>query len=750
VTAFSTHEYKVRVPDAAGDVVLSPDEDSAGEITLDASRKSHVQATLNVAVADSALLTKLDPRASRRVVIDITSSSDDGSQSRLFDLGIRRADPDRASGTVELELASDEAILGDAAQLVDDVTPRTFQSSLRSVCEYVLSKVPGILRNLEPNSRALSTGTLAPYGARFSWVRSFVTTGVPAPGAPTTVVRFTSPESGSVSGRGVDSYGNPDLAAPGTSGAWLEGPRVTPGQTITISRFMRMFSTTLWVTRVRFHDGAGAWIGTTKSGTPVGPTLPNNWARPSWTGVVPAGAKYVSISTVTSGAQTVTTSSFLDITGVMTETTDRVRSWREQALEPGGPDADVTAYWPVASLVSNPSFETNTDGWAAGTNATAPARFSDTAQGEVSGAWVARWAANAAGSSYIDYQDISIRPGVSYVLSAYMYSEDAARNGRVMMRFKAGNGTILRDVYGTTTALKSAEWTRLSIIATAPPGAEKATLHLEHIATAGGQAARADGVMFHEGTELIPYFDGATVDTAAYDFAWTGPAHASNSTRTPSVERPPEALTWRAGVSGMDFLEPLLKASGLRIVCDELRRWSLRDADYRADGNQTYRYGANIETAVESLSREDDAWFDAAVYEYTWTDRDGIAQRRVDAFGLNAAPTKVLRVEVPDTPFPGPGRAEHIVRRAQSRGRTVTVSAIPTWLEQTDQPLSILLDGTPIQTGIAGSVRYDLAGDTVTVTSRTADTPAAAWILIPTGQRWIDSPAGGTWKNEVI
>lgn len=566
MTTLSEHTYTARVLDVGGDLVLSLDEDNAGGVSLDAGRIPHVESSVTVAVEDPALLAQLDPRQSRRVVLSADAVFPSGTSSRLFDLGIRTATPDRAAGTVRLELASDEAILSDHAQLVDDGAPRTFQSSLRAVCEYVLGKVPGVARNLEP----------------------------------------------------------------------------------------------------------------------------------------------------------------------------------------GGPDADVTAYWPVASLVSNPSFETNMDGWAAGTNATTPARFSDTAQGEVYGDWVARWASSAAGSSYIDYQDISVRPGTSYVLTAYMYSEAAARKARVMIRFKAGNGTTLRDFYSTTTLLKTTVWKRLSVIGIAPPGTEKATLHLEHISTAAGQAVRADGVMFHEGTEVIEYHDGATVDTAAYDYAWTGAAHASNSTRTPSVERPPEALVWRAGVSGMSFLEPLLKAAGLRLVCDELRRWTLRDTNYRADGNQMYRHGVNIETAEESLSRDDDAWFDAAVYEYTWTDLDGAPQRRIDAFELTARPTKVLRVEVQDTPFPGPGRAEHIVRRAQSRGRTVTASAIPTWTEQTDQPLSVLLEGTPIQTGIAGSVRYDFSADTVTVTSRTADTPAAAWILIPVGERWTDSPTGGTWKNEVI
>lgn len=181
----------------------------------------------------------------------------------------------------------------------------------------------------------------------------------------------------------------------------------------------------------------------------------------------------------------------------------------------------------------------------------------------------------------------------------------------------------------------------------------------------------------------------------------------------------------------MDFLHPLLQAVGLRLVCDEQRRWTLRNDEYRAAGAQAWRYGVNITAADEQLSRDDDSWFDAAVYSYEWTDDAGVPQSRTDAYSLIPSPSKVLRVELRDIPYPGPGRAEHMVQRAQGKGRSVTVSGIPTWTEETDQPLSILLDGTPIQTGISASVQFNFDDDTVTVSSRTTDTPAGAIDLLP-------------------
>ncbi|WP_292697679.1 hypothetical protein, partial [Microbacterium sp. 69-10] len=147
-------------------------------------------------------------------------------------------------------------------------------------------------------------------------------------------------------------------------------------------------------------------------------------------------------------------------------------------------------------------------------------------------------------------------------------------------------------------------------------------------------------------------------------------------------------------------------------------------------GAQAWRYGVNITAADEKLSRDDESWFDGAVYVYRWTDETGAAQTRTDAYALTPSPSKVIRVEL-NTPYPGAGRAQNIVQRSPGKGRTVAVTGIPSWTEQTDQALQVLLDGTPIQTGITSSVRFNLDDDTVTVTSRTTDTPADAIDLLP-------------------
>lgn len=548
----STHVYSARV--MPGNKPLGA---VAGSITLDSAGFPHVTGDVSFSMPDAAQLALLDPRQSARVEVTATR---DGGTPRVFDLGIREVTPDRAAGTVRVSLASDEALLSDFSRLADDRTPRTHETSLRAVCNYVLGKI-----------------------------------------------------------------------------------------------------------------GAALQADTT--------------------------------------------------------------------------DANVTAYWAVTNLVTNSSIEVNTDGWTAGTNASALSRE------PVSylSSWGLRWATGAAGVSYADYaagSGVRVTAGRWYVLSGYMISA-VASTCHARVHFKNDQGVTIAMVNGAAAAVDGSGWSRPYVIVQAPPGATSVSVHFGFQATAGGQNSYVDAVMFYEGNELIPYYDGSTPDDARYDYSWSAAAHASSATRTPVLERTPESLIWRAGVSAMEFLHPLIKAAGLRLVCDEQRRWTLRDAAFVADGVQTYRYAANIEAATEKLSRASEDWFDAAVYEYIWTDRDGIEQRRIDAFALTATPTKTTRREV-RTPYPGPGAAENIVRRAQGRGRAVTVTAVPMWTERADQLLSILLDGTPIQTGLAASVEWSLDDDTVTVTARTTDTPAAAWILIPQGQQWKSAPAGATWKNEVI
>ncbi|WP_298038315.1 hypothetical protein, partial [uncultured Microbacterium sp.] len=86
--------YAARIVDAPG-VPIALVEDS-GRITLDSSRAPHIEATVDLSITEASVLDDLDPRDSRRIVID--------AGGRSFDLGIREVTPNREDARVTVRL----------------------------------------------------------------------------------------------------------------------------------------------------------------------------------------------------------------------------------------------------------------------------------------------------------------------------------------------------------------------------------------------------------------------------------------------------------------------------------------------------------------------------------------------------------------------------------------------------------------------------------------------------------------------
>lgn len=193
--------------------------------------------------------------------------------------------------------------------------------------------------------------------------------------------------------------------------------------------------------------------------------------------------------------------------------------------------------------------------------------------------------------------------------------------------------------------------------------------------------------------------------------------------------RLPELFTWKAGQSAIAFLQTLLQSQGLRLVCDEERQWTLRDEAWESPGTLALREPVNIHTAGETISRDTGLWRDAHVTRYRWSDASGAQQEEVDAYALVTPWSRLTLLEV-DGVYPGPGRSEYIVRRAQGVGREVTVSTTSNWAADAEQPLQIIINGVPAQVGKVQSLSFDLSDDTMTVTARTTDTPAGAINLL--------------------
>lgn len=528
----SSHEYTLTLATFTGPFALKLE---TGNVALDGSRIPFIEAS--VTIVPNLPEARFDPRfPDRLVTLTCTRTDDVGTVTRVFDgLRIREVTPDYAAGTMTLRLASDESMLEDFGQLVDDNGPRVHETSLRGVVEYVLAKL----------------------------------------------------------------------------------------------------------------------------------------GRP---------------------------------------------------LQPGALDADVTAYWAVTNLIINASIELGTEGWLPGTGASALTRVASYATDE---SYALRWTASAGHSNVVPMMTNSsfytVRAGEWYAFAFEFTSGALAQSRAAIQWWSQGGATPSATSEGVIGADPIGVTSRRWVIAQCPPGADRAVPFVNTIGNFGGELHYVDEAMFYQGNELIPFFHGGTPDDAHYTYDFQAAPYMSTSSRRPVIERRPESLLWSAGVSAMQFLHPLLMQAGFKLVCDENAEFSLRDDAYAAAGSQSYAYGTDIIEVDGTVSRDADDWYDAAVVIYKWRDADGIEQERTDAFATSMFPTKVQRIELNDTPYPGAGRAEVMVIRAQARGRTVTVGSVARWTEQIAQPVTVTIDGIPTQVGPASRIEWNLDDDTVRVTARTTN-----------------------------
>ena len=415
------------------------------------------------------------------------------------------------------------------------------------------------------------------------------------------------------------------------------------------------------------------------------------------------------------------------------------------------PDIAVPALADSSNLIRNPRAGTGLTDWHATWTSGSLTLTRQTSGGPAGAAtYVSYLSASGVFTNnaefFITESAVSVTTGKRYVLSV----SAAGATGRLLtldaVCFDA-SGNILGFIPPVTVPMAAGgAWTR---IVAAPFGLYANTVRMRvrlRAATLGGsETVKVSAWRLSEATgDLVAdgiYFDGDTTDTAQYDYSWTQTAHGSISLRKQLIDAAtPDALTWRAGQTALEFLLPIVQRFGLRPVCDEARVWTLRNADYTADGSVAIRYGVNLIDASDSIKLDEGLWFDAQVTKY---------KDRVDSYALSATPRLVNRVTV-DAAYPGPGRSQYAVQRAQGQGRTVTATAVADWRARAEMWSEFYLPGAPTQIGKASRVTFDLGTDRMTITSRTIDTPASAWLLIPAGQKWTDSPAGGSWIGEVI
>lgn len=386
------------------------------------------------------------------------------------------------------------------------------------------------------------------------------------------------------------------------------------------------------------------------------------------------------------------------------------------ALEPGADNAAVTAYWPVTNQLPNPSFETNLTGWSTGFGASALTRVANGAT-PVGAGWVMRWTATAATSAIVAAPgpaSFPATPGRSYVFTIYAYG-GAARTASARLQWYSSNGTVLiGEVAGASQVLDTTGvFKRFTVTAIAPPGATTVQPILFIHNSANGEAFIVDCAMLYEGTEVVPYFDGATAASATYTYAWSGTAHASPSARTPVVERLPELFLWKPGVSAWDFLMAITASVGLVLWCDELRNWWLTTPEHRTIVSLITVNEGNTRGGSDTIDLDDDETTPTGVVvTYVWTDENGIRREEYDSAGT---PERPFSIELTDRAYPGPGTAASILARRQGTGRRQDVDTITQLSVTPGMTAQISLPAAPDTVGRIASVVFDLGAGFMTL-----------------------------------
>lgn len=731
-------------------VIDTPVRPSEGRVSLDASRVPYAQAEVTVPLSDTdlGLIEGLDPRQKLRGTV--TASETIAGTTRTFDLAVQSQRTSHDGRSMTVSLGGDETLLQRYSPLVEDRSPLVYQDSVRSVCNYVLRQVITLRRNLVTNPAARTDlAGWAPAGGG---------------GAAATLARVSGPAAGAP----VNAYMHMTVT---TAGTWFRAVTptpvgsVTPGRPYTLSTYLRGAPTAsnfrlimAWKTA----DGVTISPDSTSASLPVTSTM----TRVSFTATAPDGASYAVLSL---GRQSGAVGNFIDFTAVQFEEAAAATEYFDgdtlngagYATEWEGPtnsspsrvfprlmptpgvDANATAYWTVTNLLTEPSHE-GALGWVAGANATefggaTPAR---------TGNYAARWLSINPGPTWMDTAGpIRVSPGRKYTVSTYMRSTSSIA-GWFMVRFKNDAGVTLQQTYSPQKVLTTS-YQRLVYTVTPPPGATQAMLHIGAVTTAASQAVWNDDVMFYEGEEEVPFFDGNTPNDANYTYTWSGTPQASTSTRTPVIERPLETFFWRPSSSAWDFLMALVGSFGFRLFCDEKRQWFLIDPNaYVVPGQVLLGTTAgNAVTAAVTIDVDDETFCTGVSILWRWKDRWGIDQERTETAGTAG---KVRSLEF-NRPYPGQGLANAILARAAGRGRVHEVTAVTDLTATPAMKCPVVFPGAPARRAQATAVEWGLSSGLMRVTvrngNRVPDAPEAPTVTSPVAGRlvvsWTEPDNGG-------
>lgn len=376
---------------------------------------------------------------------------------------------------------------------------------------------------------------------------------------------------------------------------------------------------------------------------------------------------------------------------------------RGMFLQAGAADADYTITTEVINLLTNPSAETNATNWFASTGCSAVAR--STTVGGKEGTAAIRATASASTMQFRpNAATVTLDFDEQFSFTIWLRGQ-VARSAHLELVFRNAGATVLSTDVGDTIVTSTSAWTEYTVSGTAPSGAVEVLAYVVVTGNSVGQFTYSDLGTLTKTAFPVPAFDGDTATDTYYSYAWNDVAHASTSSRIRLDDRDPLLLFQDPGETDWDFLQPLVQAAGLRLFCDEQRRWYLVDpSTYVVAGTLALE---DASRGRDRISRDRGDWADAVVVEYNWIGNDGTPQKRYDAAGTGT----MLQTVKWNRPYPGPGAAAAILARYQGRGRVQEIIAPPQLAATPAMALTTDLPSTPAQEGFASRVTFRLDSD---------------------------------------
>jgi len=216
---------------------------------------------------------------------------------------------------------------------------------------------------------------------------------------------------------------------------------------------------------------------------------------------------------------------------------------------------------------------------------------------------------------------------------------------------------------------------------------------------------------------------------------------------------PREGDTWVFRLPGMNVwetLEPVVQQAGRRLYNDEERLWRLVPASRNDPTVQVWLGREAVITELEdSIDLDADLWADAVVIRYEWTDLAGERQQATDVAPANYDGNGLTRVRVLDyeSPYPGPGAAQHVLNRAQAQGHQLVPEAVNQYQARPGARVIVVRpDGW--MAGFISAVTFSFDDNRMRITPRELiPITEYPWAGIPAGESWADSAPGIPWTT---